>query len=618
MVFKPVSLLKSDFRYYLLAFAPVLVIFILIPFELYYNSRQYWNWERSVPISFALCGLAIFLIFSHVITLSLKIRRQLGVGLAVVLFCLGLFILLADVFSPLQASFLDGTEVTSEEPLRYSLLESFFFLALVATAGLMNPRRLVPPALVLVLALIAVSLVYLGLVIASTRPAPASAVPPSQNHESRGNVYHIVLDEMQSDLAFLYFQNEAARQRFPGFTFFPFNISNYLFTYASVPSYFTGTLWEGGSFLEWKDCFKKRGLLPKLYEKGYRITMYSPLSDWNFECVSEFTSLGDVYRKATWDRAAPYRDFTQVWLARIMPNFLSREALALGKRLGERAYRLVNSQQTRKVFDRIQGMDGTDFPAGTAEGREPFSSVLMLKELLETEKARAPSGEYVYAHAVLPHGAYVFDHHCKFVDELRHKGTAGYINQARCAFSLVAKFLNELQRLGRYRPATIIIQSDTGHGHRGFIKKEDGRVWGTMDFSKGLAEPPFPSEEYKWKKSQLVTRTLSLLMIKPPGVSEGFTCSEKLSQLIDLYPTLVELLGLDAEMEGCPGVALFEEDFPAEREASFFFWPPYGSPSKKIKITLSDPKNPSESTLTVSGWKGKPPDIEGVVFQQSD
>lgn len=610
--------LKSDFKYYLLAFTPVLVVFILIPFELYFNSRQYWNWDRIVPLSFALCGLAIYLIFSHIITLSLKIHRPLAVGLATVLFCLGLFLLLADVFSPLQASLLDGTEVTSKEPVKYSILEAFFFLALAVGAWLMRPRRLIPLAVWLVLMLILISLVYLGLIAASTRPVPGSAGPPARTGVIRGNVYHILLDEMQSDIALIYFEDEVARRRFPGFTFFQFNISNYLFTHASFPSFLTGSLWEEGSFHDWEGCYKERGLLKDLYNKGYRITMYGLPTDWNCSYVSEFKSLDDIYREETWDSAAPYRDFTQIWLARIMPNFLTRETLSLGKRLGERVYNLVRSQEAKKEFTRIRGLDGTYFPASTAEGREPFSSVLMLKQLIETEKKRAPAGEYVYAHAVIPHGAYVFDCQCKFADKLRVRGTYGYANQAKCAFNLVVKFLKELKRLGRYDRSTIIIHADTGHGHRGFIKKVDSKFVGTVDSKEGLAAGPFPDEEFAWRKSQVVARVMAMLMIKPPGCSEGFTYSKKASQLIDLYPTLVDLLGLEAGVEESPGVSLFRKEFPADREASFFFWPPYGSPAKKIKITLSDPRNPPDSPLTVSGWRGEHPDFEGVVFQETD
>ena len=62
----------------------------------------------------------------------------------------------------------------------------------------------------------------------------------------------------------------------------------------------------------------------------------------------------------------------------------------------------------------------------------------------ETEKDRASNGEYVYAHAILPHGPYVMDAKGRFNNSLRRKEVYGYDSQVECAFRLLLKFLYEL------------------------------------------------------------------------------------------------------------------------------------------------------------------------------
>ena len=50
------SSFKPGVQCSLLAFAPIAAIFFIIPFELYYNAKEYWNWNYSIPIGFALLG----------------------------------------------------------------------------------------------------------------------------------------------------------------------------------------------------------------------------------------------------------------------------------------------------------------------------------------------------------------------------------------------------------------------------------------------------------------------------------------------------------------------------------------------------------------------------------
>jgi len=598
------SFLTSEIKYYLIAFAPIAAIFFLIPFELYYNAREYWNFNRSIPIRFAATGLVIYAAVIAVVFLCLKIRLKLGVFISIFMFCLGTIILLSDVFSPLQASALDGTEIASTEPLKHSLIEGLILFAVVAGSIILRPRRLTSLAVSFTVFLFLLSAVYFCLIIISTEPSEHRAKYQRVNPNLRGNVYHVVLDEMQTDAALLFLEEEGSKSDFSGFTLFRHNMSNYLYTRASFASYITGSFYSEGLFRSWCNSFRQKGLLQELYRKGYRITMYSARHEWNNPSVAEFITLQEVYEEETHTSEAFYNDFTQIWLARITPNILSNEALSLGKQLGTWVYKRLKIKKSDNAFPTIEGQNKSQFPVKISEGLEPFSSVLMLNRLIDSENRRSPHGQYVYAHAILPHGPYIFSEDCDFDPSLRNKRGFGYYSQAKCALNLIGKFLDELKRLGRYDSSTIIIHSDTGHGHMGHIKKIGQDIVGIID-KEGESHMNFFGNPFLWNKRQVLARTMALLMIKPAYSSGNMKYSEKPSQLIDLRPTLADLLNLKSPKGRNKGIALFREDPPEDRESAFFLYSPEAETPEMIKITLTDPKRLWNSKLFVWGYKGK-------------
>lgn len=600
-----------------MAFTPIAAIFFLIPFELYYNARQYWNFNRHIPISFALTGLAIYLGLAAIIFVTLKTGRQLGSYVSIFLFYLGTFILLADVFSPLQASPLNGTKITSNEPLSNTLIEAFILILVVVSLIILRPHRLPSFAVPFTLFLILLSAIYLCLIVISSEPNGSSAKIQRKNPKLKGNVYHIVLDEMQTDAALLFLEGEGAKKNFPGFTLYCFNMSNYLYTKSSFPSYMTGSLYTQASFRRWLNRYKREGLLKELYRKGYRITMYAARAKWRNPFVARFKTLQKIYREETQAKNVFYNDFTQIWLARIMPNILTNEALSIGKKLGQFVYKRLKSKVSENTFSPIKGLNRSMLPVTIAEGIEPFSSVLMLNRLIETEKKRSPNGEYIYAHAIIPHGPYVFNQDFEFDPELRSKGASGYYSQAKCALKLVIDFLEELKRLGRYDSSTIVIHADTGHGLRGYIKKKGHHIIGTAE-NKSSSGERFLGNPFLWNKSQVLSRTMALLMIKPAHSFGNLKYSDKLSQLIDVYPTLADLLNLKSKGK-TRGISLFRPEPSKQRKNIFFLYNPQNEEPKMIRITISNPRRPWNSRLIVRGYKAKhsPAGIyDGVIFKK--
>ena len=601
------SLSESRIKYYLIAFTPVVAVFFLIPFELYYNAREYWNWDYGIAVDFVLAGLAACVVLAAIIRGLFAFNEKSAVNLSVFLFWLGLFVLLSDVLSPLQSNLLSGDELVSTEPLVYSMVEGLILLALAAAAVRLGARSVVSLSVPLTIVLVLISAGYFGLILSTPKPAAGGSGHQTADPDIKGNVYHIVLDEMQTDAALLYMEEKGLAEDFEGFTIYKNNVSNYLYTSSSMPSYLTGTVYNGGrgGLVEWKEGFKREGLLKGLNEKGYRISMFTPLSSWSTPFAYEFLTLDDIYMEDTGIKDAKYGDFVRIWFARILPNFLSNEALSAGKGLGKTVYEFKNGSV---------GPATGDIPVTTPEGKEPFSTVLMLKRVIEEEKDRPQNGQYLYIHSILPHGPYVFTSECEYDPALIDKGTGAYYGQVGCAFKLVTGFIEELKRLGHYDASTIIIHADTGHGHRGFINDPGSGPVGSLDTRGDAAAQAYLDNRLGWSEDQVLSRTMALLMIKPAHSAGKVKTSELPTQLIDLYPTLAGLLGLGPVAPEARGVNLSGEGFPEKRQAFFFLYPHNeNDPSEITRVDISDQKDLARARLSVAGYVRKylVTDLEG-------
>jgi arylsulfatase A-like enzyme len=186
------------------------------------------------------------------------------------------------------------------------------------------------------------------------------------------------------------------------------------------------------------------------------------------------------------------------------------------------------------------------------------------------------------------------------------KRSLGYYSQVKCAFALVEDFLDELKRLGRYDSSTIVIHSDTGHGHCGFIRREHSYIMGSQPKKRDPALV-FIDNPLHWTRSQLISRTMALLMIKPAGKSGPMKYSDKLSQLIDLRPTLADMLDLPGGPPVPDGISLVDDKPTQTRNGVFFVYPVADPEPDMMRLTLLEQSNPSNGSIRVKGYKGKHP-----------
>ena len=557
-----------------IALTPVLAIFVLIPLELYTTAAEYWRWNPRFPLRFVICGSLIYLILAALLVVIGNVSQRLMARSALFIFYLGLFVLLADVLAPLQTGLLDGSPLESDEPLSYTLIEVGllgFVLFLARKLGANTPRVAVLMTTLLLITALGYSLYAFTLraQISSELPNRAAAT------DVRSNVYHIVLDEMQTDAAMALLKDQKLASAFEGFTFYRNNISNYLFTNVSMPSYLTGKLYKSGNFLEWQDSYKNSGLFRRMYDAGYDLQLYSVYDHWCSPYARQCLSLDQIFEEETGLLGTEFVTFIQIWFARISPNAVTNWALARGKNLGN------------VVDERLNATDD-DIPKTIARGRAPYSSVLMLDRLIREEEGLGTEARYVYAHTIIPHGPYVMNAECEY-DAALWKSAGGqraYYEQAACALNKVAEFLAELKRLDRYNDAAIVVHADTGHGHMGFLDFDDqGQL-----LERASYDSPVLQLDDKFRKSEewYLARSMALMMIKPPLAKGNMDVSEDFSHLTDIYPTLLNFTELSIQgEEDLHGIALPVNEVGPQRPANIFFTTPV-RPGDITTLTISD------------------------------
>ncbi len=587
------SIFLPGLRYHLLALTFFTVVFAIIPFTIYAHSGEDWDFPFQELLSVAALGLVLFIGFALVLRLVAGLHVGAAATAAVIMFGLGAFLLLAHVYAPIQIGPLDGSRIKSTEPIFYTLVEVALLAALIPVLLQLQRGRGLMIAELFSVALLLVSFGYAGVLMladhqhAEASPAPggqaglATAAPrphalAADSADITGNVYQIVLDRMQTDAFLDALEHNGTQDVFAGFDLFKNNVSNYIWTLQSAASYFTGTYFKGGDYSHWIHGWQtSEGLFPTLVGRGYRISMYAPIASWKTKYVDRFHYDVDIYQQQTGFAHAGLYDLLQIWLASLAPNLLTNEALPLAADLADPVFELLTGRRR---------------PLSGTEGLHQVAGVLVLRQLVREEAARAPNGEYVYAHVLLPHGPHVLDRDCRYAGPTGKravplKAVQGYLLQAQCSLGLVASFLQELKRLGRYQAATIVIHGDTGDWMPlGETRKNTGQILG-------------------YRQAKLLSYVQALLMIKRPHAEGPLRVVETPTQLVDLYPTLLDVLDLGPPPVDLYGRSIYAKEADQPREVRIAFDPkaPNLQGSDLVEVRIDEPWHPRSSPLTVLG-----------------
>ncbi len=523
--------LWSKFDDLLLAWFPCLVAFLLIPFSIYLPNQNEFDFNLIVVMPYIFLAVAGFIFLFGLLSFKPSLRSKI----AVTLFFLGVYLALSDTLAPVQMGELIDPFLSEPmpEPLGLSILD-FGLAVLIIYCAVKLPTVMVKKVgVIIVLTLFLTEIVVIGRGLSfesHLEDQEIETIPAPKTLNESGNIYHITFDGF-SGHGFLDHLNEVSSlEEFDGFIFFEKNRSNYLYTWLSVASFMTGSLYQDGSLEQWIDVWHSGGLINNLHEKGYEVSQYINGRNWAHKTASHVTVSGQFRR----DYHDEIYHFADLWLLRMVPHYLHQEVYSNNSGLISRF--LAKWTPTTKLYTL------------------PLGSVEMMRELIIETEVRPDNGQYVYAHLYFPHGPHVMTSDCIY------SPGGGYQAQARCAIKLMQEFITKLKQQGKYHQALIIFQSDHGAGSIG--SKDSSQFTIPLEISKKITEE---MNFLGYGVEKISNLSNSLLLIKPPYHSgDPLVISDRLTQLADIPATIYNSKNINITTE--MGRAVLNDEFPENRE----------------------------------------------------
>jgi hypothetical protein len=341
------------------------------------------------------------------------------------------------------------------------------------------------------------------------------------------NVYHLVLDEYQTDF-FTSLLDDDLRAALRGFTFYEDTTAVYGRTELSLASMFASDDYD---YRISPDEFRDRAFhgpdstLGVLGDLGYhRVGHLHRTSYVGGDPPLESYVLHDDLDATS--GLFGYADLlTSLWLYTNTPEALSRRILP------ERHY----DQLTADAL---------------LPDTAPPRSVTSFRALMRRERDLPARGRYTLAHLLLPHFPHVLDEDCSW----REGEATGPVRQAACTNALVVEFVSLLRDLGRFDSSVVIVQGDHGAWHElvdGGVRSLQGRGHFDERASRARARP--------------------LLLVHVPGAGEhALAVDGRPATLDDVMPTVFDALGIAHPFTGNRGSLLDEPDDDRERFYHFY------------------------------------------------
>jgi hypothetical protein len=200
---------------------------------------------------------------------------------------------------------------------------------------------------------------------------------------------------------------------------------------------------------------------------------------------------------------------------------------------------IYNNQQWR-----LQAVLG---PGDTRLRRHfPVNGAAILREFAERMRPAVDEPVYKFIHVGIPHRPVIVTADCGTADAIRPR-RENYKDQTRCAVTRTAAILDRLKELGLYDKALIVISSDHGIG------------FAPTNFRNDRHAPP-------GALSTLSGKSLTLLIVKPPGSRGGVRVSHAPTTISDIPATVLDVLGIPHTFPGEPALKLAED---AQRVRTF-------------------------------------------------
>lgn len=360
------------------------------------------------------------------------------------------------------------------------------------------------------------------------------------------NIYHILFDGFNS-LAFLKALKDFGDiNTLNGFTFFEKNRANYDDTFASNSSLRSGSFYSSGPFKFWDDVQLNPGIFRQINKYGYQLNQYTDNKNIIYKNAVQVKFNDDMldhYKFKTSNAVKLLKQYNH------FTKYVFTERIGKGTRLAV--------SKTIKPFN-IWLKSNNGYPAFPLDRffLSDFTlSLPMMLDFINTEIKRPASGQYNFAHIMLPHAPYNWTRSFEFSE-------SSYEEQVYSTMNLMKLLINELKRLNRFNNSLIIFHSDHG--------------WSDVDFEYPyLNKVPQKVLEHIEKTinhqpSRFLHRSHALLLLKPPGADslKPLETSDRLTQLADLPSTISHLLEWDIQTP--EGASVFSDNWDHYRDVHMF------------------------------------------------
>lgn len=479
-------------------------IFLILPINLLWENRGEYNNNLLLLLpSFLVFFISLFF-------LSSKKINNLFLFFA-------LYVVLKNTFSDLPVEKLSGLESEKNNIFNYKFFFEFIFIFILFLFYKFRKQFTYKFVKILLIILLSNSLFQVSVLIKNNIYKSNKNFNNFSIDEKKENinVYLITFDALSSYYLEDFFKKPKNREDFNNFNFFENNHSNYTNTGLSVPSFLSGQLIQSNHKInDFRNEFKKSGLFFFLKQKGYKISQYiqgtTLLSNYTDYHVSHTNLLKKKFLKKY------YLDFYDLVIINIIPNIFTK------------FYYKENLGFLSKTFGGLQSLI-------SLEHQRAIGASLLIKKLIEDESNRDGFNNFIHAHIYLPHGPYVLNNNGKYIsldnEKFYNKSKRERYNlQSDYVLSEIKKFLDTLKKTNKFKNSLIIINSDTGSWT---IGPKNGVYHKSEDLSNNVRF---------YRTENILNQVRSSLLIKFPKDDNKFQFRNDLSQLLDIFPTVLSFI----------------------------------------------------------------------------
>jgi len=356
------------------------------------------------------------------------------------------------------------------------------------------------------------------------------------------NVILIVLDGFLSEV-FGEIANEerdAFDRDLSGFTFFADHLGAFPTTRASMPAMLSGTQYRNERPFEefWQEA-QQQSIFTALYGAGYRINALT----FHSKELPPRTLRSEVTRYSIPTPYGTREEYVRFAAAQLVDLTLFRHA---PQALKPQVYNDESWLAQRWVAGPLSR-------APAVRSERPSNHLLFLDDFTGQARTAGRSPVFLFLHLAVPHPPVVVDAGCGFTGR-RTVNRQTYTAQARCALTVVRRFLQQLRSIGVYDRSLIVLTSDHGWN----VARPD-HPFG------GLTGPAGPMD-------RVVLTAMPLLAVKPFDSAGPLRTSYAPTSISDLPATVLALAEIGKPpFPGASALAL-DPDAPRRRTYAYHSW----------------------------------------------